>query len=97
MNVNYPTNSSIEGMLKVTERIGGLDAHVAMLLEATREQAELLRQHMLREEATTRELIRRLEKLEQNISRWHGVAFGVGLVVSAIWAIILVIAEKVWG
>lgn len=73
-------------MTSTDERIGVLEAQVAVLLSATREQAELLRQHMLREEITTRELLAQLARVEKRLSTWHGVAAGAGLVVSAVWA-----------
>ena len=76
-------------MTTADESIGALKAQVAALTVASREQAELLRQHMLREEATTRELIDRLAAMDQRLGAWKGMAAGAGLVVSAVWALIL--------
>lgn len=76
-------------MTSADESIGALKAQVAALTVASREQAELLRQHMLREEATTRELIDRLAVMDQRLGAWKGMAVGAGLVVSAVWALIL--------
>jgi hypothetical protein len=76
-------------MTTADESIGALKAQVAALTVASHEQAELLRQHMLREEAMTRELLGRLAALDRRIGAWQGMAAGAGLVVSAVWALIL--------
>ena len=76
-------------MTSTQEQIGALKAQVAALTAATSEQAELLRQHMAREEAMTRELLGKLAALDQRMGKWQGMAVGAGLVVSAVWALVL--------
>ena len=76
-------------MTSTQEQIGALNAQVGGLIDATNKNADLLREHMLREEAMTRELLGRLAALDKRLSAWQGMAAGAGLIVSAAWALIL--------
>lgn len=73
----------------VEERVAVLEAEVSALIEQQRELSQLLRDHMEREEKTTRQVIQGITGIQQRMSRWHGMALGGALVVSAVWAVIL--------
>lgn len=73
----------------IEERVAVLEAEVSALLAQQRELAQLLRGHMEREEITTARVIQGIADIEQRMGRWHGMALGGALVVSAVWAIIL--------
>lgn len=75
--------------LTLDERVAVLETEVAALTDANIELAGLLRQHMHREEETTAAVMRSLAAIENRMSRWHGVAIGGGLVVSALWSVAL--------
>lgn len=76
-------------MTSTQEQIGALNAQVEGLINATNKNADLLREHMLREEAMTRELLGRLAALDKKLGAWQGMAAGAGLIVSAGWAVVL--------
>lgn len=75
--------------LTLDERVAVLETEVAALTDAHIELASLLREHMAREEGTTAAVMQGIASIEQRMSRWHGVAFGIALAVSAMWSILL--------
>ena len=74
--------------MSLDERVAILEERVSTLTRVSADLAGLLREHMEREEATTRELMESLYRLDQRMARWHGIAVGAGMVVSAMWAAI---------
>lgn len=73
----------------IDERVAVLESEVSALLAQQRELAQLLREHMEREEVTTSRVIQGITGIQQRMSRWHGMALGGTIVVSAVWAVIL--------
>lgn len=71
------------------EQVAALDARLEALARSQDTLATMLRQHMEREEITTRAISDRLAAIERNVSKWYGMALGVGMAVSAVWAAIL--------
>lgn len=80
--------------LTLDERVAVLEAELVALTDAHVDLAGLLREHMAREEETTQAVMRSLSAIEQRMSRWHGVAIGGGLVVSALWSV--AVAAVAW-
>lgn len=66
-----------------------IDERVAILESELAELSRLLRAHMEREEETTQAVMRSLASIEQRLSRWHGLALGGVLAVSAMWSMLL--------
>ena len=75
--------------LSIDERVAVLESEVSALIAQQSELAKLLREHMEREEETTRRVIQGITAIEQRMSRWHGMVLGVAAAVSAGWALLL--------
>ena len=75
--------------LSIDERVAVLESEVSALIAQQSEIAKLLREHMEREEETTRLVIQGITAIEQRMSRWHGMVLGVTSAVSAGWALLL--------
>ena len=71
------------------ERVAVLESEITVLADVQRDLAQLMRDHMEREEETTRRVIHGITAIEQRMSRWHGMALGVAAAVSAGWALLL--------
>lgn len=87
------TPSSAQGSWTKDEQFAILTVQVKGLLDAYKELADLLKAHMEREERTTEEIFRRLISMEKRQSNWYGVAIGVTLAISAVWAVVLVVVD----
>lgn len=71
------------------EQIATLEARLDALALSQERLTTLLMQHMEREEVTTQAISARLAAIERCVSKWYGIALGVGMAVSAAWAVIL--------
>ena len=81
----HPPTCPARRVSTVDERVAVLEARMTMLAEQIATLSALLREHMLREEATTQELRDSIAAVQRSLSGWRGVAAGAGLVVSAVW------------
>ena len=71
------------------ERVAVLESEVTALIDQQQDLARLMRAHMDREDAASQRVMGGILSIEQRMSRWHGVAFGVAAAVSACWALVL--------
>ena len=59
-------------------RIAVLEAQVPALAEMLRDQR-----------AHNDKVVERLDSIDRRLSQWHGIAWGIGLTVSAVWSVLL--------
>ena len=74
------------------ERLAIVETKVEALTAAHKELAQLLREHMKLEDATTQAVMANLASIEKRLSGWRGLAIGGALVVSAALNFAMVVA-----
>jgi len=55
------------------EQVAVMESRLDTMAETQSELAQMLRDHMLREEATTKLLLDRISDIELRLSRWYGM------------------------
>lgn len=74
------------------EQVAVMESRLDTMAETQSELAQMLRDHMLREEATTKLLLDRISDIELRLSRWYGMALGIGAIWSFLLAVIGILA-----
>lgn len=74
------------------EQVAVMESRLDTMAETQSELAQLLRDHMLREEATTKLLLDRISDIELRLSRWYGMVLGIGAIWSFLLAVIGILA-----
>lgn len=62
-----------------------MPARVAVLETQVPALAEMLRDHRDHNAA----VVERLDSIDRRLSQWYGIAWGIGLTVSAVWSVLL--------
>jgi hypothetical protein len=74
------------------EQVAVMESRLDTMAETQSELAQMLRDHMLREEATTKLLLDRISDIELRLSRWYGMVLGIGAIWSFLLAVIGILA-----